>query len=81
MRLLGEVLRTRVLHDFLIRNGTSVRRDLLRANSSSGLVRVSGSRLLVAKLLPDRRSAGHPEADKELVLAFAVFPTCTSLIT
>jgi hypothetical protein len=51
----AQVLRPWLLHGFLIRNGISVQRDLLRANGSSGPISVSSPRLLVVKLLPVRR--------------------------
>jgi hypothetical protein len=65
-RVFAQVLRTWLLHGFLIRNGISLQRDLLRTNASSGPISVTDARLLVVKLLQVRHSAGHPEADKEL---------------
>jgi hypothetical protein len=65
-RVLAQVLRTWLLHGFLIRNGISLQRDLLRTSARGGPISVTDPRLLVVKLLPVRHSAGHPEADKEL---------------
>jgi len=65
-RVFAQVLRRAWLHEFLIGDGISVQRDLLRANASSGPIRVSGPGLIVVKLLPVRRSVDRPETDKEL---------------
>src|SRR6266480_2210968 len=51
---------------FLNGDGISVQRDLLRANASSGPIRVSGPGHIVVKLLPVRRFIDRPETDKEL---------------
>jgi len=65
-RVFAQVLRRAWLHGFLNGDGISVQRDLLRANASSGPIRVSGPGHIVVKLLPVRRFIDRPETDKEL---------------
>ena len=66
LRWRGRRLRRAWLHGFLNGNGISVQRDLLRANASSGPIRVRGPGHIVVKLLPVRRFTDRPETDKEL---------------
>jgi hypothetical protein len=47
-RVFAQVLRTWLPHGFLIRNGISLQRDLLRTNARSRPIGVTAPRLLVA---------------------------------
>src|SRR5437763_2410358 len=65
-RVFAQALRPAWLHGFLNGDGISVQRDLLRANASSGPIRVRVPGLMVVKLLPVRRFVDRPQTDKEL---------------